>query len=254
MSKLAEERQDRPPLSYKPVQTRRAFESVADQIRQQLSTGALKPGDRLPPERELAEQFNLSRNTVREALRALEMSGVLQFRKGASGGAFVREAQGDAVVSGFTDLFRLGVITPENLIEARRIVAVEVARLACQRAKPADLAELDQNILDSEAATAAGDTKRRVEVNLGFHAILARATGNLLLVILNNALSEVQGRLLEVQTPLPNNKVMLSRKRFMRHMHARDVDAAVLEMQAHLNALQKHYLAQDFAKQRLAYE
>ena len=245
-----EERSERGRVAYTPVQTRRAFEEVADQIRKQLSSGALKPGDRLPPERELAGQFNLSRNTVREALRALEMSGILQFRKGATGGAFVREGQSDAVVSGFTDLFTLGVITPENLIEARRIVGVEVTRLACQRAKGEDLDALDKNIVASEAAVAAGDTKKRVEINLGFHVILARATGNLLLVILVEALNQVQGKLLEVQTPLPNNKVMLSRKRLMRHLRARDEEEAGREMQLHLNGLQKHYLSQDFAKQR----
>ena len=236
--------------SYTPVLTRRAFEEVADQIRKQLSSGALKPGDRLPPERALAEQFNLSRNTVREALRALEMSGILLFRKGATGGAFVREGQSDAVVSSFTDLFNLGVITPENLIESRRIVAVEVTRLACQRARDEDLDALDKNIAASEAAVAAGDTQKRVQINLGFHVILARATGNLLLVILVEALNQVQSKLLEVQTPLPSNKVMLSRKRLLRHLRARDEEAAVHEMQLHLNALQKHYLAQDFAKQR----
>src|SRR5882672_6430946 len=96
-------------FAYSPVQTKRAFEEVALQIREQLSKGALKPGDRLPSERELAEQFGLSRNTVREALRSLEMSGILEFRKGATGGAFVREAHSEAVISGFSDLFRMGV-------------------------------------------------------------------------------------------------------------------------------------------------
>ena len=79
-------------FAYSPVQTRRAFEEVASQIREQLTKGALKPGDRLPSERELAEQFGLSRNTVREALRSLEMSGILEFRKGATGGAFCARA------------------------------------------------------------------------------------------------------------------------------------------------------------------
>ena len=114
--------------AYAPVQTRRAFEAVADQIRGQLTSGALQPGDRLPPERELAEQFSLSRNTVREALRSLEMAGVLEFRKGATGGAFVREGQGDAVIAGFSDLFRLGAIRPADLTEARLIVSVAATR------------------------------------------------------------------------------------------------------------------------------
>jgi GntR family transcriptional repressor for pyruvate dehydrogenase complex len=237
-------------FSYSPVQTRRAFEEVAIQIREQLTKGALKPGDRLPSERELAEQFSLSRNTVREALRSLEMSGILEFRKGATGGAFVREGHSDAVVSGFSDLFRMGVIKPEDLIEARRIVGVEVTRLACQRATEADLDELERNVAESEAALEAEDVPRRVEINLAFHALVARAAKNPVLVILVDALIEVQSKLLQVLTPTSGTKVIQSRKRLLRHLRARDEDAAVREMQAHLTALQRHYLAQDSIKNR----
>jgi len=239
-------------FAYSPVQTKRAFEEVALQIREQLSKGALKPGDRLPSERELAEQFGLSRNTVREALRSLEMSGILEFRKGATGGAFVREAHSEAVISGFSDLFRMGVIKPEDLIEARRIVGVEVTRLACQRATEADLDELERNVAASEAAMEAGEGTRRIEINLAFHALLGRAAKNRVLVILIDALVDVQGKLLQVLTPTSNTKVMQSRKRLLKHLRARDEEAAVAEMQAHLTALQKHYLAQDFIKHRRA--
>lgn len=245
-----EQSSERIRVAYTPVQTRRAFEEVAIQIRAQLMSGALRPGDRLPSERELSEQFGLSRNTVREALRALEMSGILEFRKGATGGAFVREGQSDAVVSGFTDLFRLGVITPQDLIEARMIVGVEVTRLACKRGTDADFDGLEANLVESEAAVAGEDVRRRVEVNLHFHVLLARAAKNPLLTILIDALVEVQSKLLEVITPTPNEKVVLSRKRLIKHLRARNEDAAVREMQLHLAALQRHYLAQDFSKQR----
>jgi GntR family transcriptional regulator, transcriptional repressor for pyruvate dehydrogenase complex len=239
-------------FAYSPVQTKRAFEEVALQIREQLTKGALKPGDRLPSERELAEQFGLSRNTVREALRSLEMSGILEFRKGATGGAFVREGHSEAVISGFSDLFRMGVIKPEDLIEARRIVGVEVTRLACQRATDADIDELERNVAASQAAGDANDDARRIEINLAFHALLARAAKNPVLVILTDALVDVQGRLLQVLTPTSNAKVIQSRKRLLKFLRARDEGAAVAEMQAHLTALEKHYLSQDFIKLRRA--
>jgi GntR family transcriptional repressor for pyruvate dehydrogenase complex len=238
------------PFAYSQVQTRRAFEEVATQIREQLSKGALKPGDRLPSERELAEQFGLSRNTVREALRSLEMSGVLEFRKGATGGAFVREAHSEAVTSGFSDLFRMGVIKPQDLIEARRIVVVEVTRLACQRASEADLDELERNVAASVAASDEGDDARRIEINLAFHALLARAAKNPVLVILVDALIEVQSKLLQVLVPTSNTKVVQSRRRLLRHLRARDEDEAVREMQTHLTALQRHYLSQEGMKPR----
>ncbi|WP_434668106.1 GntR family transcriptional regulator [Paraburkholderia sp. A3BS-1L] len=234
----------RPSPAYSPVQTRRAFEFVADQIRSQLASGALQPGDRLPSERELAESFGLSRNTVREALRSLEIGGVLEFRKGATGGAFVREGQGDAVIAGFADLFRLGAIKPADLTEARLIVSVAAARFACVRGSEEDFEALRENVKESEAAVAKGDLRERVRINLEFHKLLARAARNPVLVILTDALVEIHEQLLEVISPLPDSAVMPSRKRLLKHLIARDEDKAAAEMETHLKALQKHYLAQ----------
>ena len=84
----------RKPVSRKPdsetafrrVQVARAFEDIARQIREELLQGRLRPGDRLPAERELAVQFGVSRNTLREALRSLEIAGLITLRKGAAGG------------------------------------------------------------------------------------------------------------------------------------------------------------------------
>jgi GntR family transcriptional regulator, transcriptional repressor for pyruvate dehydrogenase complex len=240
----------RPTPAYSPVQTRRAFEAVADQIRSQLASGALQPGDRLPSERDLAESFDLSRNTVREALRSLEIAGVLEFRKGATGGAFVREGQGDAVIAGFSDLFRLGAIKPADLTEARLIVSVAAARFACLRANEEDLEAMKENVRESEAAVAQGDVRERVRINLEFHRLLARAARNPVIVILTDALVEIHEQLLEVLAPLPDSAVMPSRKRLLKHLIARDEEKAVAEMETHLKALQKHYLSQTLDTKR----
>ena len=76
----------RPALAsqFSAITPHRAFEDIADQIRGLVASGRLRPGDRLPPERELAALFNVSRNTLREALRALELAGMIEARKGAS--------------------------------------------------------------------------------------------------------------------------------------------------------------------------
>jgi DNA-binding FadR family transcriptional regulator len=231
--------------NFKPVQTRRAFEEVAEQIRTQLTRGNLRSGDRLPSERDLAERFRLSRNTIREALRSLEMAGILEFRKGATGGAFVREGRGDAVVSSFGDLFRLGVFKPENLTEARLIIGVAVTRLACQRGTPEDFDALRANIAASEATIAGADTEQRVSINLEFHRLLARASKNLVLIILTDSLIEIQRQLLKIVTPTPNEPVIRSRRRLLGHLLARDEIKATQEMEEHLRMLQLHYLKED---------
>ncbi|MEM5341430.1 FadR/GntR family transcriptional regulator [Paraburkholderia azotifigens] len=240
----------RPAQTYAPVQTRRAFEAVADQIRGQLASGALQPGDRLPPERELAEQFSLSRNTVREALRSLEIAGVLEFRKGATGGAFVREGQGDAVIAGFSDLFRLGAIRPADLTEARLIVSVAATRLACQRGTEEDFETLRENFRQSELAVSRGDVQERVRINLDFHRLLARTARNPVLIILTDALVQIHEQMLRVISPLPEGPVMSSRRRLLKYLSARDEEKAAAEMETHLKALQRHYLAQQAETKR----
>ena len=128
------------------IRNLRAFEEIADQIRKELSDRRLRAGDRLPPERALAEQFGVSRNTLREALRSLENAGLLRLQKGATGGAFVRESTGDAIITGLRDMFHLGAIQPEHLTEARVMIESSAVRAACERATPEDIAALNANI------------------------------------------------------------------------------------------------------------
>ena len=112
-------------LGFAPIAPQRAFEDIAAQIRDLVAGGKLKPGDRLPAERDLSAKFNVSRNTLREALRALELSGMIELRKGASGGAFVLPGNSGVVVNGLRDLYHLGAITPEHLTEARISISAD---------------------------------------------------------------------------------------------------------------------------------
>src|ERR1700732_125439 len=137
------------------IRNLRAFEEIADQIRKELPDRRLRAGDRLPPERVLAEQFGVSRNTLREALRSLENAGLLRLQKGATGGAFVRESTGDAIVTGLRDMFHLGAIQPEHLTEARVLIEPIAVRAACDRATPEDIAALKANIASAERAASA---------------------------------------------------------------------------------------------------
>jgi DNA-binding FadR family transcriptional regulator len=238
----------KPALSYSKVQTRRAFEEVALQIRRQLDSGALLPGDRLPPERELAEQFQLSRNTVREALRSLEMAGILEFRKGMYGGAFVREGHGGAVVAGFSDMFRLGMFKPEHLKDARLLVSVAVARSACHLATEEDLEKLRLNLEAGEAAIAEQDTAERVRLGLDFHRLLAAASGNPIMVILMDSLMTIQSQLIELLGPSPDALVMPSRRRIYDLILARDEEGAVRETERNIALLHERYLADKVGK------
>ena len=228
---------------FRPVATRRAFEEIASQIRGRLARRALRAGDRLPPERELAEQFHVSRNTLREALRSLEIAGLLELKKGATGGAFIKEGGGDAAVAGLADLYHLGAIKPEHLTEARIVIGTEVARLACLRRTPADLAALRRNVEEAEAATAEGDVARRAAVNYEFHRLLARAAQNPVLIILTDALMEMTRHFVERIGYMPNRDVMPRRRGLLECLERRDGGAAAKEMAAMLKRLQRFHLA-----------
>jgi len=229
--------------TFQAIRSARAFEEIAAQIRAELAAGRLKVGSRLPSERALSEQFGVSRNTLREALRSLEHAGLIRLQKGASGGAFISERSGEAIVTGMLDLYHLGAIQPAQLTEARIWLESVIVREACQRATSEDLAQLHRNIEEAEAAAAAGDFARRVERHFDFHRILARMTGNPIMVVMMDSLLGVLLYFIRTIGDYENAYVLPSRRRFMKHMEEGDVSAAVAEMETSLKRLQRGYLS-----------
>lgn len=236
-------RRESPGSGFRPVAGKRAFEEIAEQIRAQLSRHSLRVGDRLPAERQLAEQFHVSRNTLREALRSLEIAGLLELKKGATGGAFIREGGGGAAVAGLSDLFHMGTIRPQHLTEARILIGTEVARLACARRTKEDLAALQGNVEAAEAATAAGNVELRAQVNYEFHRLLARAAKNPVLIVLTDAMMEMTRHFVESVGYMPNRYVMPSRRRLLACLQSKDGEAAAAEMKGLLQRLQRFHLA-----------
>jgi DNA-binding FadR family transcriptional regulator len=161
---------------FSPVTVARASSSIADQIRAAIVTGQLKEGARLPPERELAEQFGVSRVTVRDALRALEAMGLIEVRVGARGGAFITVPSGSVVGQTMSDMMMMQAISPEDVVEARLIVELGTVTLACVRATDEDLARLHEHAELATKALAAKSYTR--EISWEFHALLSEAAHN----------------------------------------------------------------------------
>lgn len=228
---------------YDPIHTPRAFEAVSAQLRRRVIHGHLKPGDRLPAERDLASKLGVSRNTVREALRGLEMAGVLRLHKGAQGGAFVVTPNGDSVATALQDMFQLGSVTPAQLTEARLHITESVVRLACERISDGQIDELERNVEASLKASLAEDFVNRSRINLEFHKILARATGNPVFVAVMNGLIAVMQHFVDTLGPPQGDAVFASRKRFIAHLRAREPEAAIAEMKKFLRSVHKQYLS-----------
>jgi GntR family transcriptional regulator, transcriptional repressor for pyruvate dehydrogenase complex len=229
---------------FRRVQVARAFEDIASQIRGELSEGRLRAGDRLPPERELASQFGVSRNTLREALRSLEISGLISLRKGASGGAFVKDSNGDVVVTSIRDMLTLGAVTPEQITEARIWIESAIVRAACERRTAEDIDALSANLTAAADAIRRKDFYTRAEAHLEFHMILARTTRNPIMAVVMEALIGIMRQFIHTIGPQQDSDYVLpSRRRFMRHLEARDAEGAVGEMERHLKRVNRNYLA-----------
>src|ERR1700745_2054725 len=153
-------------VKFRPIHTRRAFEEICERIREQLALGQLKPGGKLPPERDLAQQLGVSRNVLREALRSLEMAGVLRLQKGVKGGAFIREGDTSRNNDVMRDMLSLGTISVRELSEARIHVLELIVRLACANARQADYDALEANIERTDLATRGGRLLGLVEGSL----------------------------------------------------------------------------------------
>lgn len=227
---------------FQPIAGRRSFEEVAAQIRRQIADGNLREGDRLPPERDLAAALGVSRNTVREALRALEHAGLLNQRPGVNGGAYVASNGAQVIKTALTDLVSLGTTKASDLIEARLVIGREVVRLACERADEDDLQALRDNYEKSLAETAAGNLTLRVRHSLDFHRLLATASKNPVLILLTNVLADITMEFVRAIGVMPNEYVLKSRARMIEYLTARDTEAAVREIDDYLRTTLRVYL------------
>lgn len=157
-------------------------------IKNAILSGQLKYEDKIPTERELAAGFNISRNMVREAIRALEMAGYLEVRQGPKGGAFVREFTPDRLSEGFLDYYIAQKMGIKDLNDVRLHVEPEVARLAAEN-MTSDKARRLQSVVDEEYMADAID--ERVTNLTDFHLVLAEMSGNFFYEIMIHVLVSI---------------------------------------------------------------
>src|SRR5437899_11653067 len=139
-----------------PIKSTRIYEEIVRQVKQLIAEGRFKSGDRLPPERELAEKFVVSRTSVREALRALESLGLIAIRPGE--GTFVREVSIDALVGPLALMMTSQREAIAELFEARRVLEPATAALGARRATPDEVQDMERILEDQAREVAARPT------------------------------------------------------------------------------------------------
>jgi GntR family transcriptional repressor for pyruvate dehydrogenase complex len=174
---------------FRPLRTKKAFEQVTAEIKKLMFEGILKPGDRLPKEGDLAKQFGVSRQTVREALRVLELTGFIWIQKGGNSGPLVVDTVVHAVNSLYLDIFQMRKITGKELTTARNEIEKSVLDEAIKNAKDSDIRELENNVAAAEALLAKNIHAFRE--NVEFHKLLAKASKNKVFVLVMESLMTV---------------------------------------------------------------
>lgn len=170
-----------------PIKKTRVAEEVADRIRVLLLDGTFPPGQPIPSERHLAEQFGVSRGSIRDALRTLETIGLLETRHGQ--GTFPHELSVDRLVAPLASVMAYRADLQEELMDVRRMFEPAVARAAATRATEEDLADL-QRVLDAQRQKLKTGQSAITE-DTAFHAILARATRNRVVVNIMATLNDL---------------------------------------------------------------
>ena len=168
---------------FKKIKNNRIFEMIASQVREAILDGTLKPGDKLPPEIEMAESFGVGRPAVREALRTLELAGLVTVRHGKNGGAYIQDRGIESIRDQFSDLLRFGKVSLRHLTEARLFMETLMFDIMAGKVTPKHIKELRQCIAKSEEMFRLGKAEERITENFYFHTLLASITQNPVIII-----------------------------------------------------------------------
>lgn len=212
-----------------------------------IMRGDLAPGQRLPPEVELAAQFGVSRATVREALRGLNAHGLIRKVPGAGGGSFVELVDvgsfGRSLTQSIHRLARLGDVPFEEMSLMRQFLEIPAVRLASVNRTEVDVATL-RELIDAEKGMSVDDPEVP-EVDARFHGTIALASGNRLLASFVQALHHVTEPVSYLRlSPEVGRRTVRQHQRIARAIERRDADAAEQAMITHLSYLRTAYMAE----------
>ncbi len=214
----------------------RASSDVIHQIRASILSGTFRPGDRLPTEREMAQQFGVSRVTVRDALRALEASGLIRVKVGGQGGPYVAEPDIALLSDSLSAHFQLQGTTFQELAEARQALETTAARLAAERASDEDLASL-KSAIQGPIRPDYGGAPWTAAISLDFHTALVAASHNralLTMFMATRALIQEAFDVMHLQQPDMADAARSAHTALYEMIARRDAEGAVRVAREHL--------------------
>ncbi|WP_433781477.1 FadR/GntR family transcriptional regulator [Actinomycetospora sp. CA-101289] len=226
----------RPAIRLSPMAVPKASDVLATELRERILSGEYTEGTPLPPERELVVQTRMSRTTVREALRILEVQGLIRIKAGRAGGAFVQHPGEESVADSLDLLIRGRRIRLSSIHETREAIEPSCARLAALHRTPADLRRLEAA---NETIATSGSLDEFLQANVDWHVAVAGASHNEILTGIMMALSRA------IYTATHNEGfvneevrsiAVRAHKSVTRAIKDKDPDAAVRRMSRHVHA------------------
>ncbi|MBU2054410.1 MAG: FadR family transcriptional regulator [Proteobacteria bacterium] len=210
------------------AKTNKVSQNIVNQIRKAIFSGVLKAGDKLPLDKELMNKFGVSKGSLREALRSLEVLGLLEIRKGALGGAFVTEVDTEKAKEGFSNFFVFRDLSLKNLFDVRLVLEPHIAECAASTITGDDLQRLEQILQETRDALQNDLPLNYRGKEVSFHLIIANATQNPLLIFL---LDYVETLLLDAKEILNpgrdfSKRVLEAHERIYKALVARDANQA----------------------------
>lgn len=220
----------------------KVYTKVIKDIKEKILSGQLKNGDRLPSEREMAEKLEVSRTSIREAIRVLEIMGLIESKRGS--GNYIANSFGNSLFEPLSIMFMLQEYSTEDIHELRETLEIECCRVASKKISDDDI-KLLNDIIDKMYKT--NDEEQSLLLDIRFHNIIVKSSDNPLIVNVLEVISQLMDKFIKESRKIilceENNREVLlnSHKEIVLSLQERDEEKAIYSMKKHFEIIKKAY-------------
>ncbi len=224
--------------SFKSLKKPSLSKEVERQLRNSIIDGIFNPGEKLPSERELVEQFQVSRVTIREALKNLKYSGLVKIKRGRNAGAYVCMLNSDAITDNFLNLVRLGQVTFYDLIEARIFIEPNTTRSVAMSRTEEDISKL-KGLLDTAFELSETSCHKARLLNVSFHCEISKISKNPIISFITESITQAYSEIIIEKTSKTLNReniieLIRQHREILKAIIDRDEDEAYEKTKLHL--------------------
>ena len=207
---------------FESINTKKNYEQIVDQIQELIINGTFEEGDKLPPERQITEQLGVSRSSLREALKALEVLGLIESKQGE--GSYIANNIGDSILKSISIAFRLQGGTVYEILELRHTLEIESVKIMCLRGTDEEiqaLKDIAQRMHDSE------DEDEQISLDIKFHNTLIKSTNNILFEMIADSISGLMELFIKGIREIYNKDKEEMKEYYFVDQHMNVVDAII---------------------------